>query len=84
MTKLCNLLHLISRDAGAANAPARRIELSQEELSELLAMNRVGVARLLARLRDEGVVTSHRGWLEVVDADGLLAHCSYEAVGALR
>lgn len=84
MTKLCNLLHLISRDAGSAGAPARRIELSQEELSELLAMNRVSVARLLARLRDEGVVISHRGWLEVVDADGLLTHCSYEAVGIAR
>lgn len=47
-------------------------------------MNRVSVAKLLARLRDEGAVVSRRGWLEVVDEDALLAHCSFEVVGEQR
>ena len=84
LTKLCNLVHLLTRDARAPERPARRVDLSQEELAELLAMNRVSVAKLLARLHNEGAVVSHRGWLEVVDEDALLVHCSYEVVGEKR
>ena len=80
-TKLCNLVYLLTRDAGTREHPARRIDLSQEELAGLLAMNRVSVAKLLARLRDEGAVVSHRGWIEIVDDAALLAHCSLEVVG---
>lgn len=81
LVRLCNLLHLLARDAGTGGASARRIDISQEELAELLAMNRVSVTKLLARLRDEGAVASHRGWIEIVDEGRLLAHCSSEAVG---
>lgn len=82
LVKLCNLIHLLAVDAGTDGEPARRVDLSQEELAELLAMNRVSVAKLLARLCDEGAVAPHRGWVEIVDEEALLAHCSYEAIGS--
>ncbi len=81
LVKLCNLIRLLAFDAGSRGEPARRIDLSQEELAELLSMNRVSVARLIARLRDEGAIAPHRGWLEILDEGTLLGHCSYETVG---
>lgn len=78
LVKLCNLIYLLALDAGSPGGPASNIEMSQEELAELLAMNRVSVAKLLSRLRDEGIVVPHRGGIDIADVAGLLSHCSYE------
>lgn len=75
MVKLCNLLLLLCQDS-SGNA----VRLPQEELADILAVNRVNVSKALARLREEGVVLPHRGWVEVLDMDRLAAHCSYESL----
>lgn len=84
LVKLCNVLELLARDAahgqvgGGRRDAGRRIDCSQEDLAEILAMNRVSVARLMGRLADAGVVATHRGWVEILDREALLARCTGE------
>ncbi len=90
LVKLCNVLELLARDAAggrsagggrggdAGRGAGRRIDCSQEDLAEILAMNRVSVARLMGRLADAGVVATHRGWVEILDREALLARCTGE------
>lgn len=76
--KLCNLLYLFLQ-----NAPSReicRIDLTQENIAEILTMTRVNAARNLARLRDERIITPHRKWIEVNDPQALEAYCSFETL----
>ncbi len=77
LVKLCNLLELLARDAGGETC-ATRVECSQEELAQLLSMNRVSVARLMGELSAAGVVVTHRGRVEILDHQALLARCSGE------
>ncbi len=89
LVKLCNVLELLARDAAggrggggrggdAGRGAGRRIDCSQGDLAEILAMNRVSVARLMGRLADAGVVATHRGWVEILDREALLARCTGE------
>lgn len=76
--KLCNMLYLFSHaEPGKFN---QKINLTQENMASILTINRVNVAKCLGRLRDEGIITSHRTWLEIKDPDGLCAHCSHETL----
>ncbi|MCF6413331.1 winged helix-turn-helix domain-containing protein [Collinsella tanakaei] len=76
--KLCNLLYLLARDATPDKSGLQRIAFSQEELAEILLLNRVSVARLLAQLREEGAIDTRRGAITIIDEDRLLSHCSLE------
>ncbi len=87
LVKLCNVLELLARDAARGRAGAGpdgsrvsscRINCSQEDLAEILAMNRVSVARLMGKLADAGVVATHRGWVEILDREALLSRCTGE------
>ena len=86
LVKLCNVLELLARDAAREQNDAkdevldniRRIDCSQEDLAEILAMNRVSVARLMGKLADAGVVATHRGWIEILDRNALLSRCTGE------
>lgn len=74
--RLCNLLLLLAEDAGAQG----RIDISQQDIAGILANERESVTRYLGRLRKEGIVETHRGWLQVRDFDGLLSYCSDETL----
>ncbi len=80
--KLCNVLELLARDAERGQGPgdghSRRIDISQGDLAEILAMNRVSVARLMGKLADAGIVATHRGWVEILDREALLSRCTGE------
>ena len=76
--KLCNLLYLFSQNA--PNGNPRHIELSQENIAEILTINRVNAAKSLSRLRDEGIIISHRKWIELVDIPALMNYCSSETL----
>lgn len=78
LMKLCNLLYLLAGDTAPDSSNLRRISFSQEELAEILLLNRVSVARLLSQLRDEGTVDTRRGAITIIDEERLLAHCSLE------
>lgn len=63
--KLCNLLYLFSQNS--PNGRTNHIVLSQENIADILTINRVNAAKCLSRLRDEGIIVSHRKWIEIVD-----------------
>lgn len=76
--KLCNLLYLFSQ-----NSPRRdphHIDLTQEVIADLLTINRVNAAKCLARLRDDGIIISHRKWIEIPDPSALEQYCSQETL----
>lgn len=78
LMKLCNLLYLFTE-----NSPYDdpfHIELTQTDIANNLTINRVNVAKHLSRLRNEGIIRSHRNCVEIVDIDGLKRHCSFETM----
>ena len=74
--KLCNTLYLFSKNHRSTN----EIKLSQENIADILAINRVNVAKCLSRLRDEGVIIPHRNWIEIIDFKKLEDYCSQETL----
>lgn len=74
--KLCNLLYLFSKNAPGGKTS--RIDLTQENIADILTINRVNAAKSLSRLRDEGIIISHRKWIEIADFTALEAYCSME------
>lgn len=76
--KLCNLLYLFSQNSPSGEEG--RIDLTQENIAQLLTMTRVNAARNLARLRDEKIIIPHRRWIEIIDQQALEAYCSLETL----
>ena len=76
--KLCNLLYLFSQNSPSGQEG--RIDLTQENIAQLLTMTRVNAARNLARLRDEKIIIPHRRWIEIIDQQALEAYCSLETL----
>ena len=74
--KLCNLLYLCSQNS--PQGKTCRIDLTQENIAEILTVTRVNAARNLSRLRDEQIIIPHRRWIEIVDLEALEAYCSQE------
>lgn len=74
--KLCNLLYLFSQNTPCGQT--NRIDLTQENIADILTINRVNAAKSLSRLRDEGIIISHRKWIEIADFPALEAYCSME------
>lgn len=81
LSNLSDLLFLLARGMDGADRPSCRIDLTQEELAELLGMNRVSVARLIGFLRDKGVLATYRGGIEIRSFHQLATHCSASALG---
>lgn len=76
--KLCNLLYLFSKHT--ASVRSNRIDLTQETIAHILTVNRVNVAKNLARLRKEKIIKTHRSWIEVIDFEALKSYCSNETI----
>ena len=78
--KICNLLYLFSLHSPTGTP--RRIELTQQDIADILAVSLPNVTGNLARLRREGIIVSHRKWIEITDFPKLSACCSNETIGA--
>lgn len=78
--KLCNLLYLFTQNSPSEDTT--RIELSQENIADILTLNRVNVAKCLSRLRDERIIISHRKWIEIIDLNKLSCYCSQETLNS--
>lgn len=76
--KLCNLLYLFSQHSPGGDP--HHIALTQENIADLLTINRVNAAKCLSRLRDEGIIVSHRKWIEITDLSALEKYCSQETL----
>ena len=75
--QLCNLLYLLQ---GGEADPQRLPDVTQDELSDILGMSRVNLARTLAQLREEGILRTQRRRIEILDPAGLRASCSLETL----
>lgn len=76
--KLCNLLYLLTMNQPANSGPV--IEMTQEDLADLLGMSRVQITRELTALRRRGILTTARGRLTVTDLPALAALCTEETL----
>lgn len=71
--KLCNLLYLL-----AAHQPGAALDMTQDDLADLLGVSRVQLTRALSALRRQGIIRTHRGRVEIADLSALAQHCSLE------
>jgi CRP-like cAMP-binding protein len=76
--RLCRRL-LTSRDLVKTDT----LQLTQEQLSQILGAPRTGVTSAIGELQRDGVLHATRGKLQILDAGGLEAH-SCECYGAFR
>lgn len=76
--KLCNLLYLFTQNSPGGRT--NRIDLTQENIAEILTVTRVNAARSLGRLKDEKIIVPHRKWIEIIDQKVLEAYCSLETL----
>ena len=81
--KLCNLLYLLATCGSADGKEFKEpvsLELTQEDLADLLGISRVQVTRVLTRLRGRGVLSTARGKLIITDLPALAGLCTNETV----
>lgn len=76
--KLCNLLYLLARHQPANSG--LMIEMTQEEIADILGMSRVQITRELGALRQDGILKTARGRLQIIDLSSLAKRCSSETV----
>jgi Crp-like helix-turn-helix domain len=76
-TAACNATHTIVQRtakwllAGLARTNSVKLEMTQDQLAELLAVGRTYVARVVGQLREEGVLETRRGIFIVKDEAAL-------------
>lgn len=76
--KLCNLLYLLT-----INQPSNSglvIEMTQEDIADILGMSRVQITRELTELRSKGIISTTRGKLMITDFPSLIELCTEEAL----
>ena len=76
--KLCNLLYLLT-----INQPSNSglvIEMTQEDIADILGMSRVQITRELTELRSKGIISTTRGKMMITDFPSLIELCTEEAL----
>lgn len=58
------------------------IDLTQEEIGNLVGISRMQVCRALKPLRDAGIIETHNSFIQIVDTDGLRSFSSKSVVGS--
>ena len=76
--KLCNLLYLLTMNQPANSGLV--IEMTQEDLADILGISRVHITRELTELRRMGILTTMRGRLTITDFPALVGLCTNETV----
>jgi CRP-like cAMP-binding protein len=75
MTKVANFLYLYH--TSEQNKTAGYLNLTQDELSLVMNVSRVQVARVYQTLRKEGIIQNHRGKITIKDAGKLHSYCKF-------
>lgn len=78
LVKLCNLLYLLT--AGSTTLADNGIDMTQDELAELLGLSRIQLTRGLTELRSRKVIATFRGKITVIDPKALAKLCTSEAL----
>ena len=74
--KLCNLLYLLP--AQQAGPDGCVVAMAQDDLADILCVSRVQLTRGLSVLREQGILRTHRGRIEIADRPALAQCCSLE------
>ena len=72
LVKICNVLYLFAKNQTAG------IEMTQNELADMLGLSRVQLSRGLAVLRKRGIIATQRGRINILDISALVQLCSSE------
>ena len=75
--KLCYLLYLLTMHQPANSGLV--IEMTQEDIADILGMSRVQITRELTWLRGQGILATTRGRITISDLPALAALCTDEA-----
>lgn len=78
LIKVCNLLYLLT-----VNQPSNSgllIDITQDKLAELLGLSRVQITRELAKLREQGLISTSRGRIMITDLPALAELCTSETL----
>lgn len=78
LSKVCNLLYLLT-----VNQPSNSglvIDMTQDQLAELLGLSRVQITRELAKLRTQGLISTSRGNIQITDLPALAELCTSETL----
>lgn len=76
--KICNLLYLLTVNQPACSGLV--IDMTQEELAEILGLSRIQLTRGLSDLRKQHIISTTRGKVYVVDLPALASLCSSETL----
>ncbi len=76
--KLCNLLYLLA--AQTPQDSCQYIDMTQEDLADILGISRVHLTRGLTQLRNEHIILTRRKGITVIDPKALSQHCSLETL----
>lgn len=76
--KLCNLLYLLTMNQPSNSGLV--IEMTQEDIADILGMSRVQITRELTNLRNRGILSTTRGRLIVTDLPALASLCTEETM----
>lgn len=74
--KLCNLLYLLADSPVGGRQGV--LNLTQDDLADLLGISRANLTRGLAQLRRQGILRTRRGLVELLDLPALAQCCSEE------
>ena len=74
--KLCNLLYLLADSPVGGRQGV--LNLTQDDLADLLGVTRANLTRGLAQLRRQGILRTRRGLVELLDLPALAQCCSEE------
>lgn len=76
--KLCNLLYLLTMNQPSNSGLV--IEMTQEDIADILGMSRVQITRELTELRSREILSTTRGRLTVTDLPTLASLCTDETM----
>lgn len=76
--KLCNLLYLLTMNQPSNSGLV--IEMTQEDIADILGMSRVQITRELTDLRNRKIISTNRGRLIVTDLPTLASLCTDETM----
>ena len=78
LIKICNLLYLLT--AAETSLSGFTLEMTQDELAEMLGLSRVQLTRGLSELRKRNIILTKRNQIKVIDFAALAALCTSEAL----
>lgn len=76
--KLCNLLYLLTMNQPSNSGLV--IEMTQEDIADILGMSRVQITRELTYLRSRGILYTTHGRLTITDLPALASLCTDETM----